>query len=101
MSLNFEIFQSRTAAGVSIEGVDFAVTPYRLSKNLLAKVTGSDSGTALPFVALGLYVGQVGNLTCKTIDGSVFTMVSASGFIPGLISEISSSTTAGSIIAFK
>jgi hypothetical protein len=24
----------------SIEGVDFAVTPYRLSKNLLAKVTG-------------------------------------------------------------
>lgn len=64
-------------------------------------VTGSASGTALPFIALGLYVGQVGNLTCKTVDGSVFTMVSASGFIPGLISEISSSTTAGSIIAFK
>ncbi len=28
------------ASGGSIEGVDFAVTPYRLSKNLLAKVTG-------------------------------------------------------------
>lgn len=64
-------------------------------------VTGSANGTPLPFTALGLYVGQVGNLTIKTVDNSVFTMVSASGFIPGLISEISSSTTAASIIAFR
>jgi len=64
-------------------------------------VTGSVEGTPLPFTALGLYVGQVGNLTVKTVDGSVITMVSASGFIPGLISEVSSSTTAGSIIAFR
>jgi hypothetical protein len=64
-------------------------------------VTGSASGIQLPFTALGLYVGQVGNLTIKTVDNSTFTMVSASGFIPGLVSEISSSTTAGSIIAFK
>ena len=40
LAISVEIFQARTAAGGSIEGVDFAVTPYRLSKNLLAKVTG-------------------------------------------------------------
>jgi hypothetical protein len=47
----------------------------------------------------GLYVGEVGNVTVKTIDGSILTFVSASGFIPGLISAVSSSTTAASIIA--
>jgi hypothetical protein len=40
LSISVEIFQARTAAGGSIEGVDFSVSPYRLSKNLLAKVTG-------------------------------------------------------------
>ncbi len=40
LAISVEIFQSRTAAGGAIEGIDFAVTPYRLSKNLLAKVTG-------------------------------------------------------------
>lgn len=40
LSISVEIFQARTAAGGSIEGVDFQVSPYRLSKNLLAKVTG-------------------------------------------------------------
>jgi hypothetical protein len=40
LTICVEIFQARTAAGGSIEGIDFAVTPYRLSKNLLAKVTG-------------------------------------------------------------
>ena len=40
LAISVEIFQARTAAGGSIEGVDFAVTPYRLSKNLLAKVNG-------------------------------------------------------------
>jgi hypothetical protein len=40
LAISVEIFQARTAAGGSIEGIDFAVTPYRLSKNLLAKVTG-------------------------------------------------------------
>lgn len=49
----------------------------------------------------GLYVGQVGNVTVKTIDGSVLTFVSASGFIPGLIAAVSSSTTAASIIALR
>jgi len=64
-------------------------------------VTGSAAGTPLPFPALGLYVGQIGNLTVKTVDNSVVTFVSASGFIPGIITEVSSSTTAGSIVALR
>jgi len=35
-----EIFQSRTAAGGQIEGVDFAPTPYRMGKSLLSRVSG-------------------------------------------------------------
>ena len=49
----------------------------------------------------GLYVGEVGSLVVKPVDGSVLTFVSASGFIPGLIAAVSSSSTAGSIIALK
>lgn len=49
----------------------------------------------------GLYVGEVGSLVVKTVDGSILTFVSASGFIPGLIAAVSSSSTAGSIIALK
>lgn len=64
-------------------------------------VTGSDPIGALPFVAGGLYIGQVGNLVAQTVDGSVLTFVSASGFIPGIFTAVSSSTTAGAIIALK
>ena len=49
----------------------------------------------------GLYVGLVGNLTAKTIDGSVLTFVSASGFIPGIFTAVSASSTAGSIIGLR
>lgn len=64
-------------------------------------VTGSAQGTKLPFVAIGLYIGQTGNLVGTTVDGSVITMVSASGFIPGIFTEVSSSSTCGSIVAFR
>ena len=64
-------------------------------------VTGSDPIGSLPFVAGGLYIGQTGNLTAQTIDGSVLTFVSASGFIPGIFTSVSSSTTAGAIIALR
>jgi hypothetical protein len=64
-------------------------------------VTGSDPIGSLPFVAGGLYIGQTGNLIAQTIDGSVLTFVSASGFIPGIFTAVSSSTTAGAIIALK
>jgi len=65
------------------------------------EVTGSHPLTPLPFVAGGLYVGQAGNLTVKTVDGSILTFVSASGFIPGLISAVSASTVATNIIALR
>lgn len=64
-------------------------------------VTGSNPIGSLPFTAGGLYIGQLGNLTAKTVDGSILTFVSASGFVPGLFTAISSSTTCGSIIALK
>jgi hypothetical protein len=64
-------------------------------------VTGSDPIGSLPFVAGGLYIGQTGNLIAQTIDGSVLTFVSASGFIPGIFTAVSSSTTAGAIIALR
>ena len=49
----------------------------------------------------GLYVGETGNLTIKTVDGSILTFVSASGFIPGLVAAVSASSTAGSIIGLR
>ena len=37
--VSVEVFQSRIAAGGQIEGVDFASTPYRMGKNLTARVS--------------------------------------------------------------
>ena len=48
----------------------------------------------------GIYVGTPGTLVVKTINGNVLTLVSASGFIPGLIGAVSSSSTAANIIGF-
>ena len=53
------------------------------------------------FVAGGLYVGEVGTLDIKTVDGSVLSFTSASGFIPGLVAAVSASSTATDIIALK
>jgi hypothetical protein len=53
------------------------------------------------FVAGGLYVGGQGSLVVKTVDNSVLTFVSASGFIPGLVSAVSGSSTATEILALK
>ena len=53
------------------------------------------------FVAGGMYVGSIGNLVVRTVDGSVITFVSASGFVPGLIAAVSSSSTATNIVALK
>lgn len=52
-------------------------------------------------VAQGLYIGQAGNLVATTVDGSVLSFTSASGFIPGLFSAISASSTAQAIVALK
>ena len=53
------------------------------------------------FVAGGVYVGGQGNLVVKTYDSSILTFVSASGFIPGIITAVSSSSTATNILALK
>ena len=53
------------------------------------------------FVAGGLYIGKQGDLTAKTWDSSVLTFASASGFIPGIFTAVSSSSTAQLIIALK
>ena len=53
------------------------------------------------FVAGGLYVGIQGTLDLKTVDGSVLSFASASGFIPGLVAAVSASSTASEIVALK
>ena len=74
-----------------------AVTPISGS----AFASASSENPAFGFVAGGLYVGQIGNLVLKTYDQSVLTLVSASGFIPGIVTAVSASSTAASIVAFK
>ncbi len=63
--------------------------------------TGSNS-EYLPFTAGGVYIGTTGDLKVETADGSVLTFVSASGFIPGVITKIFlTGTSAQNIIALK
>jgi len=68
--------------------------------NTIISTTGGAFLTA-SVVYGGLYVGEVGSLTVKTVDGSILTFASASGFIPGLITAVSASSTAASIIGLK
>jgi hypothetical protein len=74
-----------------------AVTPTSGS----SFVSASFSNPQFGFVAGGLYVGGVGNLVVKTIDGSVLSFQNAFGFVPGLITAVSASTTATNIVALK
>jgi hypothetical protein len=48
----------------------------------------------------GLYVGTYGDLTVKTVDNSVLTLKNVSGFIPGLVTAVSASSTASDIVGF-
>ena len=61
----------------------------------------ASSPTASRFVANGLYIGGLGNIALKTVDGSVLTFVSASGFVPGMVSAISGSSTTTEILALR
>jgi len=63
--------------------------------------SASSNNPQFGFVAGGLYVGKQGDLTVKTWDSSVLTFTSASGFIPGIITAVSASSTAQIIIALK
>jgi len=74
-----------------------AVTPISGS----AFAAAGQANPQFGFTAGGLYVGEIGTLIVKTWDDSVFTMVSASGFIPGIITAVSASSTAGNIVALK
>ena len=40
LATSVEIFQSRTAAGGNIEGIDFQVTPFRLGRSLFNRISG-------------------------------------------------------------
>jgi hypothetical protein len=53
------------------------------------------------FVAGGLYVGGIGTLVFKTADSSVLTFTNAFGYVPALVTAISASSTATSIVALK
>ena len=75
-----------------------AVTP--VSGSAFANSTAGNP-TQFGFVAGGLYVGGVGNLVVKTADNSVLTFTNAFGFIPGVITAVSASSTATNIIALK
>jgi hypothetical protein len=66
-----------------------------------AFVSASDANPQFGFTAGGLYVGKQGDLVAKTFDGSVLTFASASGFIPGIFTAVSASTTAQIILALK
>jgi hypothetical protein len=61
----------------------------------------SDANPQFGFTAGGLYVGIQGTLVAKTFDGSVLSFVSASGFVPGIFTAVSASSTALGIIALK
>lgn len=56
---------------------------------------------ALGFIAGGLYVGGIGTLVFKTADNSTLTFTNAFGFIPGIVTAVSSSSTATNIVALK
>jgi len=64
-------------------------------------VNSTSGNPSFGFVAGGLYVGGVGTLVVKTADDSVLSFTNAFGFIPGVITAVSSSSTATNIIALK
>ena len=85
----------------------YVTNPQFIGGASVVPLSGSAFALATPdnpafgFVAGGLYVGNTGTLVAKTYDSSVLTFVSASGFIPGIFTAVSGSSTAGFIIALK
>lgn len=67
-------------------------------QNLTTVVSGSYN---IPFIAGGLYIGVPGTLVATTVDGSVLSFVSCSGFVPGLFTAVSASSTAAQFVALK
>ena len=93
--MKLETQQSYVTNPQFIGGV--AVTPISGS----AFVSASGDNPQFGFAAGGLYVGNTGDLVVKTYDNSVLTFTSATGFIPGIVCAVSSSSTARNIIALR
>jgi len=66
-----------------------------------AFLSADDANPQFGFTAGGLYIGNLGDITLKTFDGSIVTLVSASGFIPGIVTAISSSSTVRNVVALR
>ena len=85
----------------------YVTNPQFIGGNNVIPVSGSTfaafnaNNPQFGYVAGGLYVGSFADLTVKTWDGSVLTFASASGFIPGIITAVSASSTAYNIIALR
>ena len=85
----------------------YITNPQFVGGAAVTPISGSDFDSAssenpqFGFVAGGLYVGNTGTLVAKTWDGSVLTLVSASGFIPGIITAVSASSTANNVVALR
>ena len=85
----------------------YITNPQFVGGVAVAPISGSAFNSAssenpqFGFVAGGLYVGSVGTLVGKTWDGSVLSFASASGFVPGIFTAISGSTTARNVISLR
>lgn len=85
----------------------YVTNPQFVGGVAVAPISGSQFASAsadtpqFGFVAGGLYVGSVGDMTVKTVDGSILNFVEVSGFVPGIITAVSASSTAQNIIALK
>jgi hypothetical protein len=107
--LSASVSTTLLVASASFGGVDgnsIVISATSASSTLTSQFTGGSGASnwpyQLPFTAQGLYVGMIGNVKGTTIDGSIVTFVSASGFIPGLFTGITQAgTTALSIVALK
>jgi hypothetical protein len=106
--LSASVSTTLLVASASFGGVDgnsIIISATSASSTLTSQFTGGSGASnwpyQLPFVAQGLYVGLIGNVSATTIDGSPITFVSASGFIPGLFKSVEPTTTALSIVALK
>jgi len=64
-------------------------------------VNSTAGNPSFGFVAGGLYVGGIGTLVFKSADDSVLTFTNCFGYVPGLITAVSSSSTATNIVALK
>jgi len=106
--LSASVSTTLLVASASFGGVDgnsIAISAISGSSTLTKQFVGGTGKSnwpyQMPFASQGLYVGVAGDLNITTVDGSFISFTSASGFIPGLVASISSSSTALAIIALK